>query len=85
MINLSELVRMPRGTVQTYLLEPHETESYLLKRLSTYALRARAKIEHRVALVVFLDDDSARRMVICKVIQQGRKLKKRGRKRGKKS
>lgn len=80
MIVLSQLVRMPKGTVQTYLLEAGETESYLLKKLSTYAFRAEAKVTHRIAMVVFLDDDTVRRMVICKVIKQGKRLKKRGRK-----
>lgn len=82
MISLAELVRMPAGATETYLLAPNETEQTLLKKLSTYARRARAKVDHRVALVVFLDNDAVRRMVVCSVIKQGVKRKKRGKKKG---
>lgn len=76
MITLSKLVRCPVGTTETYLLEEGETESYLLKKLSTYARRSGAEVEHRVALVIFLADDTIRRMVVCKVTKAGKKLKR---------
>lgn len=80
MIVLSELVRMPKGTVQVYLIDRGDTESYLLKKLSTYALRCSAKVHHRVARIIYDDSDEVRRMVVCTVLKQGKKLKKRGRK-----
>lgn len=80
MITLSQLVRMPKGTTETYLLDQLDNESYLLKKLSVYALRAKAKVTHDVWICIRTSDDSVRRMVTCTVAKQGKKLKSRGRK-----
>ena len=36
MIPLADLVRMPKGTMQTYIIDTGD-ESYFLKKLSTYS------------------------------------------------
>lgn len=79
MLELSALVRMPAGTKETYTMYSGEL-SYFLKKLSTYALRAKAKVDHRVAVVVWDNEDKVTRMVLVKVIKSGKKLKPRGRK-----
>lgn len=79
MTPLSELIRKPKGTLETYFLEPG-TESYFLKKLSTYALRARAKVDYDVWVSLRLRDDTVQRMVVVKIIRPGRRIKKRGRK-----
>lgn len=73
MIGLSEFVRMPKGATQTYLLSSGE-ESPFLKKLSTYANRANARIEHDMWLCVRIKDDTVQRMVVCKVVKAGNKL-----------
>lgn len=77
--SLAKLVRMPKGTTQTFLLQPGE-ESYFLKKLSTYAFRANAKVAHDMWLAVRLSDDTVQRMVVVKILRPGKKLKRRGRK-----
>lgn len=79
MIPLAEIVRMPVETKETYTMYAGEL-SYFLKKLSTYALRAKAKVQHRVATVIWDDSDTVARMVVVKVVRSGKKLKKRGRK-----
>lgn len=83
MISLSQLVRMPKGTTQTYLLAKDE-ESYFLKKLSTYALRTNAKVTHDVWMCVRLKDDFVQRMVTVMVLKPGRKIKRQGRKKANK-
>lgn len=75
MIPLADLVRMPKGTVQTYLLNSGE-ESYFLKKLSTYVARAKAKVDHDMWVCIRLRDDTVSRMVVCKVIKPGKKLQR---------
>lgn len=79
MIAPSDLVRMPAGTKETYAMYRGEIP-YFLKKLSTYALRANAKIHHKIGTVVWDDEDTVSRMVVVKVIRSGKKLKRRGRK-----
>lgn len=81
MIPINKLLRMERGTMETYLLEPRDNGAFL-KKLSTYVSRIHAKVDTRQAIVVFLDNDSMQRMVIVKVLKSGRKMRKRGRIRG---
>lgn len=76
MISLAELVRMPAGTVQTYVVEPAEVPAFL-KKLTTYANRAQARVTHDIWLCVRLADDKSARMIICKVIRAGRQKRKR--------
>ncbi len=78
MIPLSDIVRMPKGTIQTYLLDAGD-EPYFLKKLSTYAMRAGAKVEHDIWLCVRLKDHTAQNMVQVSVIRQGKKLKRKKR------
>ena len=75
MIPLADIVRMPKGTTQTYLLDAGD-ESYFLKKLSTYAMRAGAKVEHSIWLCVRLKDHLVQNMVQVSVIRQGSKLKR---------
>ena len=75
MIPIADLVRMPKGTVQTYLLDAGD-ESYFQKKLSTYSTRANAAIEHDIWLCVRLKDHMVQNMVQCTVIKQGKKLKR---------
>lgn len=79
MIKISELVRMPAGTKETYIMYRGE-ESYFFKKLSTYANRANAKVVHRAASVVWDGEDTIDRIVVVKVIKSGRRLKRKGRK-----
>lgn len=79
MITLSELVRSPAGTMETYTMYRGETP-YFLKKLSTYAKRANAKIFHKVGTTTWDDEDTVSRMVVCKVIKPGKKLKRQKRK-----
>ena len=76
MIPLKELVRMPKDTTQTYLLDPGD-ETYFLKKLATYCSRAKASVEHDIWLAVRMRDDTVRRLVVCRVIQAGEKRKRR--------
>lgn len=78
MIPLSNLVRLPKGTVQTYLLDAGD-DSYFLKKLSTYATRANAKVEHDFWLCVRRRDNFVQTMVQIKVLRQGKKLKRKKR------
>ncbi len=79
MTPIAEFIRKPKGTTETYLLPPGE-ESYFLKKMATYALRAKARVAHDVWLAVRLSDDTVQRMIVVKVLKPGKKLKKRGRK-----
>lgn len=78
-IALSDIVRLPVGTTETYMMYQGEL-SYFLKKLSTYALRVNAKIKHRIATVVWDDSDTVVRMVVVKVVKSGVKAKPRGKK-----
>lgn len=79
MLELAELVRMPAGTKETYTMYMGELP-YFLKKLSTYAFRAKAKINHRVATVIWDDTDTVSRMVVVKVVRSGKKLKRKKKK-----
>lgn len=79
MLTLAELVRMPAGTKEMYTMYRGE-ESYFLKKLSTYALRANAKVHHKAASLVWDGEDMIDRIVVVKVMRSGRKLKRQGRK-----
>lgn len=74
-ITPAELVRMPVGTKETYTMYPGEI-SYFLRKLSTYALRANAKLHHKIATVIWDDEDMVSRMVVVKVLRKGKQLKR---------
>lgn len=75
MVPLSELVRMRKGTVQTYLLNVGD-ESYFQKKLSTYCKRAKAEVAHNIWMCVRIRDHFVQKMVQCTVVKQGKKLKR---------
>ena len=75
MIPLADLVRMPKGTMQTYIIDTGD-ESYFLKKLSTYSTRAKSKTEHDIWLCIRRRDNFVQTMAQVKVIRQGRKLKR---------
>lgn len=79
-IPVSELVRMPAGTKEIYILNPGVQRAQFIKKLSTYALRAKAQVSHRIATIIWDDDEVVSRMMQVIVLKQGRKLRKRGRK-----
>lgn len=79
MLTLAELVRMPAGAKELYTMYRGEEQAFL-KKLSTYALRAKAKVSHKAASVVWDGEDMIDRIVVVKVIKAGKKLKQRGRK-----
>lgn len=81
MIPLSELVRLPVETKETYTMYDGELP-YFLKKLSTYSIRANARIHHRIATVIWDDSDTVSRMVVCKVVKAGKKRRRQGRKKG---
>lgn len=77
---LSDLVRRPTGTTETYVLNAIHEKSYFLKKLSTYALRASAKVDYKAARVVWDDSDIVSHMIVVKVMRSGRKRRRPGRK-----
>lgn len=79
MKRLAELLRMPKGTTETFIVSRDE-ESYFLKKLHTYALRTKAKVDYIIYVCVSLRDDSVARMIVVKVLKSGEQLKRAGRK-----
>ncbi len=75
MMPLSDFVRMPKGSTQTFLLNSGE-ESYFLKKLATYSARAKAKVEYDMWLCIRVRDDIVQRMAVCKVVTQGKELRR---------
>lgn len=78
-IPVSEIVRMPAGTKEIYILNPGIERSYFLKKLSIYATRVGAKVTHRIATIIWDDDEMVSRMMHVTVIKAGKK-KTRGKK-----
>lgn len=78
MYPLREFIRMPVGTVATFLMAFDDLKDFQV-RLQSYATKANARLKQESAVVVYANGQT-KKLVVAEILKQGDELKKAGRK-----